>query len=336
MLLTTFERNVERRNITWGAEILNGREYASMNLVIPEDEQDILNPENNNIDLYIKASYNPVTRPVLLRVKCGDINIPFNLTSFFFDVSDDKEIKACQLPILNMGGNFMIRLIKSEYESTNGSVFGSLFPVKFASEISSYSEEKGMFGDIFPVQFSEPDPVVTYKAIIFGGGEMDIVTDESHDQEAQLLSLCAPGNLYRFPISGIDAFKYVNSVPSLTDLGINIIEQFESDGKSVSAASFDADSGNIFVEFTVHEQSESIENTVSQSKDSYEFDDADLLNIAETLVGINQPTPNISALMELADLQRTVATLKLQIESGGLGGDTAIPEPYIQSLFPNQ
>lgn len=318
MLLTTLKNNVVRRNVSWGSETHDGKEYAVMQLTIPEDEQDTIDVESGIVDLYIKASYNPTTKPILLKIECGDTEMLYDVTSFFFDVVDDKEINACQLPILNTSGEYMIRIGKYEPTSTNGSTFGSLFPIRFSDGISLQSDE----------------PI--YKAIIFGGGEMDIVTEESHDQEAQLLSLCAPGNLYRFPISGIDAFKYVNSVPSLTDLGPNIVEQFEADGKSISAASFDADSGNIFVEFTVHEQSESIENTVSQSEDSYKFDDADLLNIAETLVGINQPTPNISALMELADLQRTVATLKLQIESGGLGGDTAIPEPYIQSLFPNQ
>ena len=168
---------------------------------------------------YFTAKYHPSN----LKVKIILNGATYQLKTKFWNEAE-YDIKACQFPIIDISGKYVVKIIRKE-------------------------------GEMAPY------------ACLYSANELDMEFVESQDQEAQLLSLSAPGNMYRFPLVGIDAFKYVNSVPSLTDLGTNIINQFESDGKSIVSASFDANTGNIEVEFSTHDQVDAIENYIASDID---------------------------------------------------------------------
>ena len=78
----------------------------------------------------------------------------------------------------------------------------------------------------------------------------DFEVGDVEDQSAQLLSICAPGKYYRYPTTGVDITKYINSVVPHTDMAQNTLEQFNNDGKYIQAADFDSESGNLTVAFS--------------------------------------------------------------------------------------
>jgi len=72
--------------------------------------------------------------------------------------------------------------------------------------------------------------------IIFDEESGDIAVGRSADQEAQLLVLCAPGDMYRYPATGVGLSRYVHSIIKKTDLAKRLEEQFLNDGKKISEA----------------------------------------------------------------------------------------------------
>lgn len=90
------------------------------------------------------------------------------------------------------------------------------------------------------------------KAYIYSSKETDIRIDYSDDQSAQLLSICNPGNSYRYPTTGVGITQYINSVISHTDFAEKLEAQFESDGKRIVEADFDNTNCNLDVLF-IHE-----------------------------------------------------------------------------------
>lgn len=90
------------------------------------------------------------------------------------------------------------------------------------------------------------------KAYIYSSKETDISIDYSDDQAAQLLSICNPGNHYRYPIVGVGMTHYINSVISHTDFAQKLESQFENDGKRIIEADFDDTNCNLDVVF-IHE-----------------------------------------------------------------------------------
>ena len=86
-------------------------------------------------------------------------------------------------------------------------------------------------------------------AYIFSAHETDLLFGASDDQSAQLLAICAPGKYYKYPTSGVDITKYINSVVGHTDLAENLFEQFRKDNKGVYDAEFDSITGILNVGF---------------------------------------------------------------------------------------
>lgn len=97
------------------------------------------------------------------------------------------------------------------------------------------------------VQLEELD-----KAYVYSSKSTDITVNYSDDQAAQLLSICAPGNSYRYPTTGVGIAHYINSVISHTDFAERLEAQFENDGKRIVEAEFDNTSCNLDVLF-IHE-----------------------------------------------------------------------------------
>lgn len=90
------------------------------------------------------------------------------------------------------------------------------------------------------------------KAYIYSSKETDISINYSDDQAAQLLSICNPGNSYRYPTTGVGITRYINSVIAHTDFIDRLESQFEGDGKRLMEANFDNTSCNLDVMF-MHE-----------------------------------------------------------------------------------
>lgn len=88
------------------------------------------------------------------------------------------------------------------------------------------------------------------KMIIYSAKETDFTIGNSDNQVAQLLSLCAPGKYYRYPTTGIDITKYINTAVVNTDLAKTVTEQFDADGMSVQEMSFDSVTGDMKVLFS--------------------------------------------------------------------------------------
>lgn len=83
-------------------------------------------------------------------------------------------------------------------------------------------------------------------AYIYSATQSDIeLSKDCANQESQMLIMCNPGNLYRYPATGIMATKYINSIPEYTDIADVIVRQYEADNKSVSDAVFDAVTGDL-------------------------------------------------------------------------------------------
>ena len=90
------------------------------------------------------------------------------------------------------------------------------------------------------------------KAYIYSSKETDISINYSDDQAAQLLSICNPGNSYRYPTTGVGITRYINSVIGHTDFADRLESQFEGDGKRLMEANFDNTNCNLDVLF-MHE-----------------------------------------------------------------------------------
>lgn len=91
-------------------------------------------------------------------------------------------------------------------------------------------------------------------AIIYSSESNDLLYGSSDDQSAKLLSLCAPGNNYRFPISGVDITSYINTVIDNTNLGKRMIDEFKSNNTPVISASFNNSNGSLNIEQSSEEE----------------------------------------------------------------------------------
>lgn len=88
------------------------------------------------------------------------------------------------------------------------------------------------------------------RAIICQGGDLDFKIGDGDSQSAQLLARCAPGKYYRFPTSGVDLTKYINSVVEHTLLTDSLVSEFRKDYKNISEASFDNSDGDLEIIFS--------------------------------------------------------------------------------------
>ena len=83
-------------------------------------------------------------------------------------------------------------------------------------------------------------------AFVYSGEVTDLAIGPSDNQVAQLLSLCAPGKNYRYPTTGVDITRYVNTVVNYTDMQSRLKEQFLADHKELYGVAFDDKTGEIF------------------------------------------------------------------------------------------
>lgn len=83
------------------------------------------------------------------------------------------------------------------------------------------------------------------KAYIYSGKETDLDIDFSDNQSARILMLCAPGKLYRYPVTGISIYDYLNGVIAHSDIAKKINEEFGAEDRNVIEAYFDSNTGQM-------------------------------------------------------------------------------------------
>lgn len=152
-------------------------------------------------------------------------------------------------------------------------------------------------------------------AYICSVGDGDFMVSYSDDQSAQLLSICGPGKYYRYPTTGVDVTKYINSVVSHTDIGDVVSEQFSENGTSIQEMSFDSLTGDMQVVYT-HED--------------YEGEDVSLLPIEQLdLESINITDEMIAMAADVVDISN------LDINYDDIDFDITVPDTLLMSCFAN-
>lgn len=96
------------------------------------------------------------------------------------------------------------------------------------------------------------------KIYIYSAARIDFLIENSVQQSAKLLCLCAPGKSYRYPLSGINLEKYLGSIIERTNIGQKLIEELEDDGISIDNAEYDISSNNLSLGIANSENHEDI------------------------------------------------------------------------------
>lgn len=189
------------------------------NIIIPEDYWRVVEFTNSEFICRFKASYKPDTRNFRIRLvglKDGEYGLFSNIRGKFGTVVNSYAIsKNIAAPI-------------------------SACMLPFVDIDGEYA--------IRIIQNEQSE--VLDKAYIYSGKSSDIEVNFSDDQSAQLLSLCAPGNYFRYPFTGIGVTGYLNRIIEYSDLEEVIKNQFAGDGKTVQTAEFDNTTGKLDVLFS--------------------------------------------------------------------------------------
>lgn len=150
-------------------------------------------------------------------------------------------------------GEFYIRLIK--FQVGKYELFEGMAPRKALS----YALERTKTSEIYPCQLPLLDMDGNYlvlfkkgkdECVMYSSKQTDLAIGFSDDQTAQLLTICAPGNNYRYPTTGVDIYSYINSVISHTDLQQRIQDEFKDDKRSINEMDFDSITGAFNISFS--------------------------------------------------------------------------------------
>jgi hypothetical protein len=152
-------------------------------------------------------------------------------------------------------------------------------------------------------------------AFIYSAGNADLGIGISDEQSAQLLSLCAPGKYYRYPLTGVDITRYINTVVGYTDFSRRISEEFEKDGIDADSIDFDSATGKIDVVFKHEEGVDSPEVLVDPAYLGLED-----VDITDALIS------SIASDISLDDLD---------VDYDNLDFDYDIPSAILESCFAN-
>lgn len=181
---------------------------------------------------------------------------------------DNVFICHCQTPYIPQNKYFRVRLVKWSHD--NGEDSFELFAEirgQLGLSANSYAINKNVAEPIHAcmLPFVDIDGELTIKfvrnqeegldrAYVYSSKITDLNIGFSDDQSGQLLGLCAPGKHYRYPTTGIDIGKYLNSVVAHSDLADKLMEQFSADKKIIQDASFDTTTGVLQMQFNSEEE----------------------------------------------------------------------------------
>lgn len=256
-------------NSKWGKALDGDNDgVLYLNIIIPSMYKNSLRYDENDIfECNFKATYCPDTRYFFIRFLIDNNGIYQNLDSSIIPIPNILSVKtykngsfeltdigACQLPIININGEF--KIVTRKTDNTIAELYSS--------------------------------------------SSSDIDFGNSSDQSAKLLSLCAPGKNYRYPLSGVGITDYINSVITNSDLAEKLVNEFSNNNTPVSSAEFDPDTGDLKIT-----QSEDLEEDISGNIEDLDLDivlNASDEFIRETLKTTND-VPTADVLKEFSELE---------------------------------
>lgn len=185
---------------------------------------------------------------------------------------DDDGMFTCKAVMGYMGQQtaFTVRFVKP---LANGSYekYGSSIEIPEDLTAYSYLTSKSIISQIMASEIMrvnsdgkvrlvirrESNPVFN-KCEIYSSTSTDFVVGECDNQNANTLTLCNPGNYYRFPMVGIGVTDYLNSIVARTSLGSKMLDQFGQNLIPIQNASFNSSTGDMKASFNP-EQTEPME-----------------------------------------------------------------------------
>lgn len=207
-------------NVVWG-RLFASDEMEYMNIVVPSGYINSVQYSDGKYECYVHAAYNPVNTTFLARLVVKDVA---------------------------MGGYRDLRDFNTLAPAPTGCVYYPRYSGRPESLMACMLSMIDVDGN-FLIQFKRYSNSNFTRAIVSAANILDFEVGLSDNQEVQLLSRCAPGKSYRYPTTGIDLTKYINSVVSHTDMSDRLIKELEADFRNVVEAEFDSSTGNLDVIF---------------------------------------------------------------------------------------
>ena len=208
-------------NVIWGKLFdSDGIEY--MNIVVPSAYINQIQYKDNQFECLVQADYYPVNDTFQARL------VVENVATGKYDLIQNYSINAPEA----MGVVYY-----PTYTSKPQDIYACQLP------------SVDMDGR-FKVLFKQYGNSVFSRAIIASAKDADFSIGESDSQSAQLLAKCAPGKYYRYPTTGLDLTKYINSVVEHTNMTTQLVKQYSADSKQITSAEFDSSTGDLQIVFS--------------------------------------------------------------------------------------
>ena len=208
-------KNVSYFEAVWG-NLFDSDTQLYLNVIVPYHKIKDLTFKNDEQSIYIRATYKSVCSNFIVRL------VTKNSSDLYEPLSQNIEYPAYWKPELN---------------NTDEPLDASKLPL---INIDGY----------YLVLLTRYNNTNFNMAMFYSAYQSDIKVGDASNQSAQLLTMCAPGSFYRFPISGVDLTKYINSIVANTDLGERLQSEFEGDSKIINDATFDSYDGNLDLSFS--------------------------------------------------------------------------------------
>ena len=207
--------------VVWG-KLFDSDASEYMNIIVPSGYISSVQLKDNKFECQIKAEYYPSTSEFMARL------VVANVATGSYDLIQKYTFNA---------------------PSEMGVVYYPIFTGKPQSIAACKLPLIDGDGN-YKIVFEQNAHSSFSKAIIYSAKNEDFSVGNSDSQSAQLLTLCAPGSYYRYPTTGLDLTKYINSVAEHTDITSKLVSEFKSDSKQVSEADFDSSTGDLQVVFS--------------------------------------------------------------------------------------
>ncbi len=234
-------------DVVWGDVLpTDDGSHLYANVVLPIQYLGIMRyDQDGDFVMRVRMPYHPVSSNFIIRFITYDgggysamsysTEIPTEVAAYTYAFNRilPQKVTASRLPIVNINGEYLIRISKVDNNNFN-------------------------------------------RAYIYSANETDLEIGLSDDQAAKLLALCAAGKYYRYPITGVGATDYINTVVRNTDLSDKLKGQFEKNGMPVMSAEFDVATGDLKTTFSGEQEPEPDTDLTD-----IELLDLDLLRIAD-------------------------------------------------------
>lgn len=227
LLVSESETQAAFWNVIWG-RLFDSDDSEYMNIVVPSAYINKIQYTDNQYECLVQADFYPVNSTFQARL------IVENVAT---------------------GGYSLIQ----DYSANAPEAMGVVYYPTYTSRPQDINACQLPLVDIdgrFKVLFKRYDNSVFSRAIIISAKDVDFTIGESDNQSAQLLAKCAPGKYYRYPTTGLDLTKYINSVVEHTDMTTQLVKQYSADSKQITTAEFDSGTGDLQVVFSGTEEAD--------------------------------------------------------------------------------